>query len=70
MSRTFWMVVGAGTPVVRHPTFLSAKTEAERLARQHPGQEFTLLQSLGTCRKSDVKWDTQDGVEPEPVVPF
>lgn len=54
--RQFWMVLGNGEPQYRHETEESARTEAERLARQCPGHEFYVLQAVGKCAKSDVQW--------------
>jgi hypothetical protein len=56
----FWMVLGVGTPTYKHTTLESAKTEAERLARACPGDEFTVLQSIATVKKSDISWDIHD----------
>lgn len=56
----FWMVLGSGTPVVRHPTLEQARKEAERLARQDSGQSFYVLEAVGHCVKSDVRWDQPD----------
>lgn len=56
----FWMVLGEGTPVYRHSTLQSAKTEAERLARLIPGTEFTILASVATVVKSDIHWEEHD----------
>lgn len=69
----FWMVLGSGTPTCRHPSKKSARTEAERLARLNPGQEFVVLESLATVIKSDVQWqlNSLDGsVEESEDVPF
>jgi hypothetical protein len=63
----FWMVLGAGTPNCQHLTLDSAKKEAERLARLNPGQAFTVLQSIATVVKSDVKWEVHDD---DGVIPF
>lgn len=52
----FWMVLGNGVPTYRHTTLMSARTEAERLARLHPGSSFTILKSVATVVRSDVKW--------------
>ncbi len=49
MRQKFWMVLGEGTPVVRHDTYDKAKTEAGRLARAYPGKEFTVMESSVTA---------------------
>ncbi|KKM75117.1 hypothetical protein LCGC14_1393430 [marine sediment metagenome] len=54
----FWMVHGGigARPIVRHNSFEDAKQEATRLALLHPGSDFTVLESVGYCLKSDVTW--------------
>lgn len=52
----FWMVLGSGVPTFRHPTKGKAIAEAERLAKLYPNCEFTLLESVASCKKSDVTW--------------
>lgn len=66
------MVVGIGTPTYRHPSKQSARTEAERLARMNPGQEFTVLESLATVVKQELAWELNDmdGSEPSDDIPF
>jgi len=66
------MVLGSGSPTVRHPTKKSAKTEAERLAAQHPGQEFVVMEALATVVKSDMHWEENDidDSQPDDEVPF
>lgn len=54
----FWMVLGAGSPTFRHTTPQSAKTEAERLARLHPNQEFVVLEAIGSVIKTDITWSS------------
>ena len=69
MVKVFWMVLGSGEPSFHHSSSESAKREAERLARLHPGSTFTVLQSVCQVVKSDVSWQTHhldDGTE----VPF
>lgn len=56
----FWMVLGSGTPTVRHPSKQSAKNEAERLARQNPGEEFVVLESLATVCVAEMQWQLND----------
>lgn len=73
MSRgKFWMVVGQGVPCFRHPSKQSAQREAERLARNNPGQEFTVLESLATVVKDDLRWELNDvdSSETDGGVPF
>jgi hypothetical protein len=57
--RTFWLVWkdNGGIPTVPHDSLDSAKREAERLARMHPGSKFYVLQTVGACSKTDVLWD-------------
>jgi len=68
----FWMVLGCGTPTMRHPSKQSAKHEAERLARISPGDEFVVLESLATVVKSDIVWELNDndGSVPAHDIPF
>lgn len=54
----FWMVLGVGAPVFRHSTKQSAKTEAERLAKLNPGQEFVVLESLAFVKTPSVIWES------------
>jgi hypothetical protein len=67
----FWMVLGADTPVYRHSSKSAAIAEAERLARMIPMQEFTVLESLAVCRKSDIAWEqTTEHLPDNEPVPF
>ena len=66
--KKFWMVLGSkGMPVVRHLTEGSARSEAARLARQAPGESFTVLGSESTVRMDDLRWQNH---EEEEEVPF
>lgn len=59
--QTFWMVLGAGVPTVRHTSKESAEKEAERLAKCNQGQEFTVLESQGTVSvKIVTSWDKHE----------
>ena len=51
----FWMVHGDGPTNYRHASRASAVTEAERLARVHPGQIFVVLEAVEAVRKVDVE---------------
>lgn len=55
-NRRFWMVLGAGAPRQRHYSRTSARNEAARLARLHPGQPFTVLASEATVQRQDLSW--------------
>lgn len=59
----FWMVLGNGVPVYRHPSKHSAITEAERLAMLNPFNEFVVLESLAICKKTSVSWEPTIGNE-------
>lgn len=63
MFQPFWMVLGEGTPVVRHGTLAVAEQEAERLARLCPTKEFVVLMAVARCKKTDVTWERVDGRE-------
>ncbi|MBF6987237.1 hypothetical protein [Cupriavidus sp. IK-TO18] len=55
IAEKFWIVwspTGMAPPKYRHSGYGSAVTEAERLAREHPGQEFIVL-GAETARKVD-----------------
>jgi len=59
MNETFWMVLGNGRPVVKHGSIDQAKSEAERLAKMNPGEEFYVLQAthrVKVCRP--IEWFT------------
>lgn len=45
----FWLVwnPARGMPTLRHESKTSARTEAERLALQHAGETFIVLESVG-----------------------
>lgn len=52
----FWMVVGKEPASVRHNSRELADAEAERLARRHPGQVFTVVEAIASVVKGDVTW--------------
>ncbi|MCJ2009789.1 hypothetical protein [Methylobacterium sp. J-092] len=53
--KPFWMVQGSGPARFRHDTKAAATTEAERLARQHPGSVFVVMEAIEAVRKIDVQ---------------
>ena len=56
--------VGGSHPRFKHPTLESAHTEAMRLAAQHPGDSFEILQCLATTRTVNPQTFWMDGVIP------
>lgn len=59
-AKEFWLVWNerGHAPTYKHDTLVSAKAEAERLARNNPGHSFHVLSLYGTCAKNDVLWST------------
>ena len=51
-------------PTVQHATREAAETEALRLAGQHPGETFEILQCLGIARTTEPSIFWNDGVDP------
>lgn len=47
-AEPFWFVwrIGGLPPKFKHLSFNSADIEAQRLAREHPGSEFVVLESV------------------------
>ena len=66
------MVLGRGEPTVRHSSKHDAQREAERLANQHPGYEFIVLEALASVAKSDVRWKSLEdkSTTPDADIPF
>lgn len=58
-DKPFWLVWNPATKYAahRHSDYPSAKAEALRLARLHPGQEFFILGTHGRIVKTDVHVD-------------
>ncbi len=65
MFQKFWLVwcVDNGLPSVKHDSHDSACTEAERLARLHPGKRFEVMERVSSCIRRDVIWE---GEQPLP----
>lgn len=57
-EQAFWMIYGdrQGAPTMRHLSFDAAKAEASRLARQHPGIRFFILEAVGAVEKIDIRF--------------
>lgn len=64
----FWMVYGADqrAPTVRHTSEAVAIAEAQRLARNNPGIEFFVLESVARAIKADVAFDRIERPDPIP----
>jgi len=54
--------VGGSAPQFKHPTLESAHTEAMRLAGQHLGDTFEILQCIATTRTTTPQTFWMDGV--------
>ncbi|HEU4986888.1 MAG TPA: hypothetical protein VFT89_07465 [Rhizobiaceae bacterium] len=54
----FWMIYGMGQrpPTIRHESFESARSEAQRLARMVPGVRFFILETVAAAEKVDVQF--------------
>lgn len=59
--------VGYGCPTVKHPDLSTAANESRRLAAQHPGATFEILQCVGTTRTINPQTFWMDGVIPPHV---
>jgi len=55
-TKPFWMVYGVGQrePTYRHVYYNSAAREAARLARNHPGTVFVVLEAITALVKNDL----------------
>lgn len=53
----FWLVwtPSGVAPIVKHPSVDAAETEAMRLARRQPGQEFYVLAPCSQFKLTDVE---------------
>lgn len=68
----FWCVwaEGGGSPTVKHNDFLSAKAEAQRLARMNPGQRFVVLAAAIAFQRRDLDEVRFDAYDADWEVPF
>ena len=69
----FWMVKGDGPAIVPHGSRAVAESEAERLARLHPGTPFFVLEAVACHRRVDVERISLDGKgdpRADPEIPF
>ena len=56
------------SPFCQHGTYQSARTEAERLARANPNQDFYVVVPMGRARKTDVEYE--EYLNPDDIIPF
>ncbi|SFV11835.1 MULTISPECIES: DUF2188 domain-containing protein [unclassified Methylobacterium] len=63
----YWLVHGTGPTNYAHPTKASAIREAERLARENPGQAFVVLEAVEAIRL--VEFERLTFGEPSEVSP-
>ena len=56
-TETFWIVwcPQAGPPTVQHPSRALAEVQGKRLAQQHPGQNFYVLEAMSLFRGIEVE---------------
>lgn len=69
----FWMVwnIGNRAPTIKHPTEQSARTEAERLAKMNPGQQFAVLEATAVCETvKPIHWHALASPLSERDIPF
>lgn len=57
--------VGGSHPRIKHATLKDACRESMRLATQHPGDSFEILQCLGVTRTSTPQTFWMNGIDPE-----
>lgn len=57
--------IGGEIPKVQHATQGEAQKEAERLAAQHPGRVFEILQCIGVSQTSKASTFWADGFGPD-----
>lgn len=58
LHQAFWLVWGEQPdrpPTYQHTSYESARAEAERLARNHPGDRFVVVESVCAVEKVDVR---------------
>jgi hypothetical protein len=75
MTEKFWLVWNesmGGKSTVKHPTRESAEREAERLARNHRGWKFAVMENIAVVSVTDVHWERDENhYAPDfPPVPF
>lgn len=56
--------VGGSHPRIKHPTLQQAHAESLRLAAQHPGDSFEILQCLGITQTTTPQTFWNDGFGP------
>lgn len=61
----FWLVwcEGGDASTYKHDTELSARTEAERLAKLNRGRTFHVMEVIASVKVTDVMWREYGGPE-------
>lgn len=69
MKKAYFVVwnPSSGYTRFKHESEQAAEREAQRLAREHKGQEFVVLATRSVSKSSDV---TTERFEPEDQIPF
>ncbi len=67
MIERFWLVWNENKdrcdfPTIKHPSLISARIEAERLAEIHKGQSFSILELKASVKTINVQWDSPDDI--------
>lgn len=75
MEKGFYVVWNPthGNPRYRHMRFDAAKTEAERLAKNHPTQEFYVLKAMSLSKKIEItteRLQAEDDHDLDSEIPF
>lgn len=68
---SFWVVwaLDGGSPTIRHPSYVVAKVEAVRLAREHPGMTFVVCAPVAGFLKREVdEWAYDLGARHDEVL--
>lgn len=72
MTDIFWMIYGngQGAPTMKHASRDDAEREAKRLARNNPGVQFYVLQTIAIAEKHDVSFTWLNRRDLDAEIPF
>tara|TARA_R100000808_G_C2030889_1_gene74790 strand:- start:85 stop:273 length:189 start_codon:yes stop_codon:yes gene_type:complete len=54
--KKIWVVVNSNQEPIWFGTFQDAKDRAAKLAMEHPGDEYIVLESVGSVKVADTAW--------------